>query len=59
MTVDNYLTVMFWLYILSATIRGLNLCGSYPRFVKHELGMDVIEFIAAIFFLAWVCYLRG
>jgi hypothetical protein len=58
-SVEIYLTVMFWMGILSVVIRAVWLVSDHPRQQKAvNIGTDVFSMIAAIVFLAWVSVLR-
>jgi hypothetical protein len=58
MGIDTYLTVIFWASMLALVIRGLFICGSYPRTTISTLGQDVFQIIIAGLFFAWVCVLK-
>ena len=58
MGIDTYLTVVFWIGILGFAIRGVWMCGDYPRVETKSLGQDLFGLIIAALFFAWVCVLR-
>ena len=55
---QTYLTVMFWGGILSVVVRSMWLCGDHPRTQKTSVGAEVLGFLLAAGFLAWVAYLK-
>ena len=58
-SVEVYLTVMFWLGILSVIVRAVWLVSEHPRPNKPtNIGTDVFGMIVAITMLAWVSVLR-
>lgn len=58
-SVEIYLTVMFWLGILSVVIRAAWLVSEHPRPQKPvNIGTDVFGMIFSIVMLAWVSILR-
>lgn len=58
MGIDNYITVVFWLGVLSVFVRSFWLCGQHPRTTETTIGGDVFGMLLAIFFLVWVSWLK-
>lgn len=58
MGIDTYLTVVFWLGILSLVIRSALMYGEYPRIEQKSLGQDAFEIMLQGLFFAWVCVLK-
>ena len=58
-SVEIYLTVMFWLGILSVVVRAAWLVSEHPRPQKPvNIGTDLLNMVLAIVMLAWVSILR-
>ena len=55
---NTYLTTMFWLGILSVVKRSFFLVGNHPRKQITNIGSEVLGWLSAAGFLAWVCYLK-
>ena len=51
---ETYVTVMFWLSVISLCLRGLLLSISrYPRTNTASLGADLVSFLVNAGFMAW------
>lgn len=54
-----YITVMFWLYLITVLACMLTLgISKYPRVIERSIGMDIVILVEMIAMLCWTTYIK-
>lgn len=55
---ELYITVAFWLGLVSLICRIILLAGKHPRTVTYSAEIDTLRLIISIALFAWVAYIN-